>query len=89
MNTTELIDAVAEANDLSKAKAKEVVNSIFSSIIEAAKKGDDVVITGFGRFTLKERAEREGRNPATGAPLTIAASKSIAFKLAKAVGTAL
>lgn len=89
MNTTELIDAVAEANELSKAKAKEVVNSVFASIIEAAKKGDDVVITGFGRFTLKERAEREGRNPATGAPLTIAASKSIAFKLAKAVGTAL
>jgi len=89
LNTTELIDAVAEANDLSKAKAKEVVNSVFASIIEAAKKGDDVVITGFGRFTLKERAEREGRNPATGAPLTIAASKSIAFKLAKAVGTAL
>lgn len=89
MNTTELIDAVAEANELSKSKAKEVVNSVFASIIEAAKKGDDVVITGFGRFTLKERAEREGRNPATGAPLTIAASKSIAFKLAKAVGTAL
>jgi DNA-binding protein HU-beta len=89
LNTTELIDAVAEANELSKAKAKEVVNSVFASIIEAAKKGDDVVITGFGRFTLKERAEREGRNPATGAPLTIAASKSIAFKLAKAVGTAL
>jgi len=89
LNTTELIDAVAEANELSKSKAKEVVNSVFASIIEAAKKGDDVVITGFGRFTLKERAEREGRNPATGAPLTIAASKSIAFKLAKAVGTAL
>ena len=89
MNTTELMDAVAEANELSKSKAKEVVNSVFASIIEAAKKGDDVVITGFGRFTLKERAEREGRNPATGAPLTIAASKSIAFKLAKAVGTAL
>jgi DNA-binding protein HU-beta len=79
LNTTELIDALAEANELSKAKSKEIV----------AKKGDDVVVTGFGRFTLKERPEREGRNPATGAALKIAASKSIAFKMAKSVGTGL
>jgi DNA-binding protein HU-beta len=89
LNTTELIDALAEANELSKAKSKEIVASLFSIVVDAAKKGDDVVVTGFGRFTLKERPEREGRNPATGAALKIAASKSIAFKMAKSVGTGL
>ena len=89
MNTTELIDAVADAHELSKAKAKEIISSLFSIMVDAAKKGDDVVVTGFGRFTLKERPEREGRNPATGAALKIAASKSIAFKMAKSVGATL
>ena len=46
MNTTELVDAIAEANELSKEKAKEVINSIFSQIVEAAKRGDDVVVNG-------------------------------------------
>jgi nucleoid DNA-binding protein len=50
LNTTELVDAIAEANDLSKAKAKEVVNSIFAEIVEAAKRGDDVVIKWFWPF---------------------------------------
>ena len=89
MNTTELVDAIAEANDLSKAKAKEVVNSIFAQIVEAAKRGDDVVVNGFGRFAVKERSAREGRNPATGAPLQIPASKSLAFKMSKPIGATL
>lgn len=89
LNTTELIDAVAEANDIPKAKAREVVNSIFASIIEAAKRGDEVAIAGFGRFSVKERAAREGRNPATGAPLKIPASKSLGFKMSKPVGATL
>jgi DNA-binding protein HU-beta len=89
LNTTELVDAVAAANDLSKAKAKDVVNSVFASIIEAAKRGDDIAINGFGRFSLKERPAREGRNPRTGETLKIAASKSIAFKMSKPVGASL
>ncbi len=89
MNTTELIDALAEANELSKAKSKEIVSSLFAILVDAAKKGDDVVVTGFGRFSLKERPEREGRNPSTGAALKIPASKSIAFKMAKSVGSSL
>ena len=89
MNTTELVDAIAETSDLSKAKAKEVINSIFAEIVEAAKRGDDVVINGFGRFAVKERSAREGRNPATGAPLQIPASKSLAFKMSKPVGATL
>ena len=89
LNTTELVDAVAEANDISKAKAKEVVNSILAAIIEAAKRGEEVAITGFGRFYVKERPAREGRNPRTGEALKIPASKSLGFKMSKPVGATL
>jgi DNA-binding protein HU-beta len=89
MNMTELVDAVAEANDISKAKAKEVVNSILATIIDAAKRGEEVAIVGFGRFSLKERAAREGRNPRTGEALNIPASKALSFKMSKSVGAAL
>ena len=86
MNTTELVDAVAEANDLPKAKAKDVLDSILSSILEAAKRGEEVSITGFGRFSVKERQAREGRNPRTGEALKIAASKSLGFKMSNTNG---
>lgn len=89
MNTTELADVVAEANDISKAKAKEIVTSVFASIIEAAKAGDEVAISGFGRFSVKARPAREGRNPRTGETLKIPASKSLGFKMSKPVGAAL
>jgi DNA-binding protein HU-beta len=89
MNTTELVDAVAEANDISKAKAKEVVNSILAAIIDAAKRGEEVAIVGFGRFSVKERPAREGRNPRTGEALNIPASKSLGFKMSKSVGATL
>ena len=89
MNTTELVDAVAEANDLSKTNAKEVINSIVASIVEAAKRGDEVAITGFRRFAVKERPAREGRNPRTGESLKIPASKSLGFQMSKPVGVML
>ena len=89
MNTTELADALAEAHDISKAKAKEIVTSVFASIIEAAKAGDVVAISGFGRFAVKERPAREGRNPRTGETLKIPASKSLGFKMSKPVGATL
>jgi DNA-binding protein HU-beta len=89
LNTTELIDAVAEANDISKAKAKEVINSIVASIVEGARRGEEVAIIGFGRFAVKERPAREGRNPRTGETLKIPASKSLGFKMSKPVGATL
>jgi DNA-binding protein HU-beta len=89
LNTTELADVVAEANDISKAKAKEIVTSVFASIIEAAKAGDEVAISGFGRFSVKARPAREGRNPRTGETLKIPASKSLGFKMSKPVGATL
>ena len=89
MNTTELVEAVAEANDLSKANAKEVVSSILAAIIDAAKRGEEVAIAGFGRFSVKERPAREGRNPRTGETLNIPASKALGFKMSKSVGATL
>ena len=89
MNTTELADAVAAANDLPKGKAKDIVNSLFATIIEAAKRGDEIAINGFGRFAVKERPAREGRNPRTGEALKIPASKSLGFKMSKPVGAGL
>ncbi len=89
MNTTELIDAVAAANDLTKAKAKDVVASVFASILDAAKRGEETAVNGFGRFSVKERPAREGRNPRTGETLKIPASKSIGFKMSKPVAATL
>jgi DNA-binding protein HU-beta len=89
LNTTELADAVAEAHDIPKAKAKEIVSSIFALIVDAAKKGDEIAIGGFGKFSVKERPAREGRNPRTGETLKIPASKSLGFKMSKPVGSTL
>jgi DNA-binding protein HU-beta len=89
LNTTELADALAEAHDLPKAKAKEIVSSVFGLIVDAAKKGDETAIAGFGKFSVKERPAREGRNPRTGETLKIPASNSLGFKMSKPVGATL
>ena len=85
MNTNELADAVAGANGLSKADARKFVDSVFEAIVSAAGKGDEVSINGFGKFKVKASAAREGRNPATGETIKIAASKKLGFAAAKAV----
>jgi DNA-binding protein HU-beta len=83
MNINELTKAVAEATGSSDADAKKAITAVFDQIANAATKGEDVAISGFGKFTVKDRPERQGRNPATGAALTIAASKKLAFTPAK------
>ena len=83
MNMSELIKTVAKETDLSEAKTKEVVTAAFGAIGDAAAKGDEVAIPGFGKFTAKDRPEREGRNPATGEAMTTKASRSVGFKPAK------
>lgn len=76
---------VAEENGLTKAQAKAAVETVFKAVADAAVAGDETTIPGFGKFKVKESAEREGRNPATGATVTIAASKKLAFAPAKAL----
>jgi len=85
MNTSDLADAVASAANLSKADARKAVDAAFAAITEAATRGEEVSLNGFGKFKVKETAAREGRNPATGAAMQIAASRKLGFAPAKAV----
>ena len=85
MNKTELINAIAENASLSKKDAGAALEGTIKAISDALAKGDDVAIMGFGTFSVKERAAREGRNPATGETMMIAASKAPAFKAGKAL----
>jgi len=85
MNTADLVQKIAGAHGLSKANARQVVDDIFAAITDAAARGEEVSLNGFGKFKLKQSAAREGRNPATGEAIQIAASKKLAFAPAKAV----
>ncbi len=85
MNKGELIEAVAAAADISKSDATKAVDAVVDSITKALKKGDQVSIVGFGTFSVKDRAARAGRNPATGETIQIAASRAPGFKAGKAL----
>lgn len=83
MNKSELIDAVAAAADLPKASASRAIDAMVDAIATALKNGEQVVLVGFGTFSVKERAARTGRNPQTGKPIDISAAKIPAFKAGK------
>lgn len=85
MNKSELIDTIAGHAQLSKADAGRALDALTHTISESLKKGDAVTLIGFGSFEVKERAERKGRNPQTGAEITIAAAKLPGFKAGKAL----
>ncbi|ABS74457.1 non-specific DNA-binding protein Hbs [Bacillus subtilis] len=85
MNKTELINAVAEASELSKKDATKAVDSVFDTILDALKNGDKIQLIGFGNFEVRERSARKGRNPQTGEEIEIPASKVPAFKPGKAL----
>ena len=85
MNKTDLIDAVAESADLSKADSARAVDAVIAAITKALKSGDSVTVVGFGTFQVRERAARTGRNPKTGDAIKIEASKNPAFKAGKAL----
>ena len=85
MNKAELIDAVAESADLQRASAERALNAVVDAIAAQLKAGDSVAISGFGTFTVKERAARTGRNPRTGEPIEIAAARVPGFKPGKAL----
>ncbi len=85
MNKSELIDAIASQAQLSKADAGRALDALTHAVSDSLKKGDTVTLVGFGSFEVKERAERKGRNPQTGAEITIAAAKIPGFKAGKAL----
>jgi len=85
MNNSDLAEALAAEHGLTKADARKFVDAVFAAIAGAAAKGEEVALNGFGKFKVKDSPAREGRNPATGAAMQIAASKKLTFAPAKAV----
>ncbi len=83
MNKAELIDAIADSADISKAAASRALEAMITSVTDTLKEGDQVSLVGFGTFSVKDRAARTGRNPQTGAPIEIAAAKVPGFKPGK------
>ncbi|MEJ2529815.1 MAG: HU family DNA-binding protein [Gammaproteobacteria bacterium] len=85
MNKAELIEAMADAADISKAAAGRALDGMVEAITNAMKEGDTLSLVGFGTFSVKERAAREGRNPQTGETIKIKASRIPSFKAGKAL----
>lgn len=77
---SEIIDAVAEMCDVSKAEAQRAVDAVFVAITDNLTRGEEVRLTGFGSFSVASRAARAGRNPRTGETIQIKASKAPKFK---------
>ena len=85
MNKSELVEAVADQADLSKAAAGRAVDAMVDVIGDTLKKGDQVTLVGFGTFLTREREARQGRNPRTGETIQIKASRVPSFKAGKAL----
>ena len=80
MNKAQLIDAIAEKADLTKADAKKALDAFVEATTEALKDGDRVALIGFGSFAVSTRSARTGRNPQSGAPISIPEKKVVKFK---------
>jgi DNA-binding protein HU-beta len=86
MNKQDLIGVVADAGDLSKAKAGDVLDAVFEAITKAlSKKGGEVRLVGFGTFSTSKRKAGKGRNPRTGEEIKIPATTTVRFKAGKAL----
>ena len=85
MNKGELIETLATENDMSVSQSRRYLESLLELIEKKIKKGEDVNITGFGKFEVVKRAGRKGRNPATGETMTKPADKQVKFSIAKAL----
>lgn len=89
MNKTELIKKIAEGAQLTQAQAKAALEATTAAIQEALAANDSVALVGFGTFSVNERPEREGINPATKQKITIAAKKVAKFKAGAALDAAI
>ena len=83
MNKKGIIEYVADKTLTTKLHSTEMVNAVLEGIIKTLKSGEDVIFVEFGKFYVHSRKERSGRNPKTGDPLLIPASKTIKFKPGK------
>lgn len=89
MNKTDLVEVVALKTGMTKKDAEAAVKAVNEAIAEALAAGDKVQLIGFGTYSVKARAAREGRNPKTGEKMTIAASKTPTFVAGKALKDAI
>ena len=85
MNKTELIAEIAERAEISKKDAEKALKAFTDVVADELVKGEKVQLVGFGTFEVSERADREGRNPKSGEPMKIEASRSPKFKAGKAL----
>ena len=89
MNLAELADHIAGQHSMDRKQAKQVVEAVFAAVVQTAMKGEEVSVSGFGKFKVASRDARQGRNPATGESIQIAASKKLSFTPAKQVKDAM
>jgi DNA-binding protein HU-beta len=85
MNKSELIEAIANGSGVTKATASKVLDMFMETVTDSLKKGDQVVLPGFGSFSTGNRSARTGRNPQTGATIQIKASRVAKFKAGKSL----
>lgn len=83
MTKSDLIEYVAKKTKLTKKASQEAVDAFLGGIVDALKRGEKAVVTGFGTFSVRRRAARKGRNPQTGAPIKIPAKKTPGFTAGK------
>ncbi len=88
MNKSELVAAIADSAEITKADASRVLQALLDAVTTSLSKGESVSLTGFGNFSVSKRAARMGRNPRTGKDLKIAAKKVAKFKAGKGLAEA-
>jgi DNA-binding protein HU-beta len=89
MTKSDLIERLAGKAEMTRPRAEELLDFLLNEVTEALKKGEKVNISGFGTFTVSNRKARTGRNPKTGEPIEIPASRSAKFKAGKTLKEAL
>ena len=80
MTHKELVETIADLNDITNGEAKTLIESMFDTIQEVLEEGEEISINKFGKFKTVDRAARKGRNPATGKSINIAATRGVSFK---------
>jgi DNA-binding protein HU-beta len=85
MNKQDIINAIADAADLTKAKAAEALEAFIDTVTKTLKKGGEVTLIGFGKFSVSKRKATKGHNPRTGAEIKIPASKQPKFHAGKSL----
>ena len=88
MNKTEFVEAIAKESGLTNADARKAIEAVITTVEKTLKKGDEIALTGFGKFSVSKRAARTGRNPQTGEAVKIKASKAPKFTAGAGLKTA-